>query len=198
MFHHQRSIKEKASSCRPAPNPFTARAPEQREELGLGSASLDSHLIISNKGANLFWRRYSQGMSSLAQHMSKVGGKKIIQPFVMCCKPIYYQGGWVIKCHFLEQNEAALCNASAKSFAPATRQPLLLLDTATHVMGRRMHFRGLHEHNCTAASACGWLRLGASVPHPSGWPSCIACPGGAGQCRDGFSMQCSMVCDLHL
>lgn len=38
-------------------------------------------------------------------------------------------GGWVIKCHFLEQNEAALCNASAEGFALDTGWPLILPDT---------------------------------------------------------------------
>lgn len=75
----------------------------------------------------------------------------------MCCKPIYYQRGWVIKCHFLEQNEAALCNAGAKGFAPDAGWPLLLPAAATCVAGGRMHFCGLRACNCTTASACGWL-----------------------------------------
>lgn len=53
LFHHRRSIKEKASSCRSAPNPFAARAPEQKEELGLGSGSLDSHLIASSESSSI-------------------------------------------------------------------------------------------------------------------------------------------------
>lgn len=163
----------------------------------MGSASLDSHLIISNKGVNLFWSRYSQGMSSPEQCMSRVGKKKKTQPFVMCCKPIYYQGGWVIKCHFLEQNEAALCNASAKGFAPNAGRPLLLPDAATHVTGGRMHFCGLHASNCTTASVCGRLRAGAGVLCWSGWLHSSACPVGGGWRQGGFSMQCSMVCNLH-
>lgn len=76
----------------PCSEPLRCQSPRTKGGIGLGLSSLDSHLIISNKGVNLFWRRYSQGMSSPAQSMSKAGDKKnVIQPFVMCWKPIYYQ-----------------------------------------------------------------------------------------------------------
>lgn len=41
-------------------------------------------------------------------------------------------GGWVIKCHFLEQNGAGLSNAGSKGFAPSAGPSLLLPDTAAY------------------------------------------------------------------
>lgn len=181
----------------PRSEPLRCQSPRTKGGIGLGLGQLGFPFDYFQQGSESILEPVFPG-DELTRAVHEQGWeKKKPQPFVMCCKPIYYQGGWVIKCHFLEQNEAALCNASAKGFAPNAGRPLLLPDAATHVTGGRMHFCGLHASNCTTASVCGRLRAGAGVLCWSGWLHSSACPVGGGWRQGGFSMQCSMVCNLH-